>query len=174
LMGGELCADSEAGVGSVFHFSMELGVNLAPEVRHGDGSIPGESPQDTPENSLRILVVEDNLVNQRLAEIMLTKLGHSSVIAGDGRQALQQIQEGSFDLILMDCRMPVLDGYDTTREIRKNSGDVGKIPIIAMTANAMEGDSEQCFAAGMDDYLTKPINKRSLGAMLQKYSSKLQ
>ena len=120
---------------------------------------------------LRILLAEDNLVNQRLTVRILEKRGHTVVVAANGQEALKNIARDRFDLILMDIQMPVMDGLETTRMIRAHEEHaLGRTPIIAMTAHAMKGDREKCLAAGMDDYLSKPFNTNDLCAMLEKYS----
>jgi len=116
-----------------------------------------------------ILLVEDNPTNQKLAETLLRKQGHRVDIADHGAIALDMLTKETYDLVLMDCRMPVLDGYETTRRIRQGETLDPNIPIIAMTANAMEGDREDTLAAGMDDYLSKPINPEQLAAMVTRW-----
>ncbi|NCC50548.1 MAG: response regulator, partial [Spartobacteria bacterium] len=123
-----------------------------------------------------VLLVEDNLVNQRVAMTMLKKMGCMVEIADNGMKAVQAFKEGAYDVIFMDCQMPVMDGFEATRKIRrhekKKTGDgeggapAGHIPIIAMTANAMQGDREECLEAGMDDYISKPIGKDRLQEVL--------
>ncbi len=113
----------------------------------------------------RILVAEDNEVNQIVVREILTKAGHFCDVVPDGMQAVQAIRGGSYDLVLMDCQMPVMDGFEATRMIRRAESATGgqaRLPIIALTANAMKGDRERCFEAGMDAYATKPINPRDL------------
>jgi CheY-like chemotaxis protein len=120
----------------------------------------------------RLLLVEDNLVNQKLAARILEKMGCEVVVAGDGREALAKLasNQGAFSLVLMDCQMPVLSGYDTTREIRKSEeGSNRHVPIVAMTANAMAGDKERCLEVGMDDYVPKPIDRVFLGNVLARF-----
>ena len=115
-----------------------------------------------------ILVVEDNPTNQRLATLLLEKRGYRVTIAGNGAIALELLAREDFDLVLMDCQMPVLDGFEATRRLRQGGGVRNPaIPVIAMTANALQGDRELCLAAGMDDYLSKPINQARLHAMLE-------
>ena len=119
-----------------------------------------------------ILIVEDNPVNQELAELMLEDHGCTVEIANNGKNALSVLEENNdkpFDLILMDCQMPVMDGYATTKMIRKNMQEDDHLPIIALTANAMEGDRQRCLDAGMDDYLTKPFKRDQLSAALEKW-----
>jgi CheY-like chemotaxis protein len=111
----------------------------------------------------RILVVEDNLVNQKIAARLLQKAGYPCEVAETGVQALAALEGGRFDLVLMDCQMPEMDGFEATRRLRERERDTGAhLPVVAMTANAMEGDRERCLAAGMDDYLSKPIQIRDL------------
>ena len=113
--------------------------------------------------SLHILLAEDNLVNQKLASRLLEKHGHSVIIAANGHLALERLQNESFDLVLMDVQMPEMDGFEATETIRKKEESTGThLPIIAMTAHAMQGDKERCLAAGMDGYLSKPLNIRNL------------
>ena len=114
---------------------------------------------------LRILVAEDNVVNQRVTMFQLKKLGHKVEIAGDGLEVLEAIERTDYDVILMDCQMPEMDGYETTKRIRHNKRHQD-IRIIAMTANAMKGDREVCLAAGMDDYISKPTAPNDLSIAL--------
>jgi CheY-like chemotaxis protein len=115
---------------------------------------------------LRILLAEDNPVNQKLALRLLERMGYAADVAGDGLQAIAAIERSEYDVVLMDVQMPELDGLEATRRIRARwPGDAGP-RIVAMTANAMEGDREMCLAAGMDDYLSKPIRPEALGQAL--------
>ncbi len=111
--------------------------------------------------ALHILVAEDNKVNQRVIELQLLKAGHCVTMAANGREALAALENSEFDLVIMDCQMPVMDGYEATKAIRRHRR-LQNIPIIAMTANTMEGDREQCLAAGMNDYLSKPTREKEL------------
>jgi two-component system, sensor histidine kinase and response regulator len=117
----------------------------------------------------RVLLAEDNAVNQKVACRTLEKLGYRVDVAPDGLAAFKAWETGRYDLILMDCQMPVLDGYEATRKIRQLEPDGVRIPIVALTAHAMKGADEQCTAAGMDDYLTKPIDRKQLEATLEKW-----
>jgi CheY-like chemotaxis protein len=110
----------------------------------------------------RILLAEDNQVNEKVACRTLEKLGYEVGIARDGSEAVIAWETGSYDLILMDCQMPVIDGYDAAREIRRREPAGCHIPIVALTAHAMKDDDRKCHAAGMDDYLTKPIDRERL------------
>jgi CheY-like chemotaxis protein len=120
-----------------------------------------------------ILLAEDNLVNQRVASRLLGKLGYRVETVTDGHAAVAAWQNGQFDLILMDCQMPHMDGYEATREIRKREEGKTRIPIVALTANAMKGDEEKCLAAGMDDYLSKPVDRAKLDACLDRVLSSI-
>jgi PAS domain S-box-containing protein len=119
----------------------------------------------------RILLAEDNIVNQKVIVRLLEKLDYEVRVAADGQQALAEWQTGQFDLIFMDCQMPIMDGYEATRAIRRLENHKFHTPIVALTAHAMKGDDEKCRAAGMDDYLTKPIDRVALGACLDRILS---
>ena len=118
---------------------------------------------------LRVLVVEDNLTNQAVALGMLRKMGLEADASNNGEEALRALESSSYDLVLMDCQMPVLDGYETTRRLRDPGSKVRDrgVPVIAMTAHAMEGERENCLAAGMDDYLSKPVTIDSVTRILR-------
>jgi len=127
------------------------------------------------ENShhLRILLVEDNAVNQMLAVRLLEKRGHTVTAVGNGKEALAAFEKELFDIVLMDVQMPVMDGFEATAAIREKEKTSGNhLPIIAMTAHAMAGDRERCLEAGMDDYITKPIRPEELSELLASYSPK--
>jgi signal transduction histidine kinase/DNA-binding response OmpR family regulator len=144
------------------------------------GSIPlitRYSLQDAREPSevLNILVTEDNVVNQRLATRLLEKRGHRVTIANNGRQAVEALEAGAFDLVFMDVQMPEMDGLEATAAVRKKEAATGKHqPIIALTAHAMKRDQEKCLAAGMDGYLTKPIRPQELDVVLERYVALLR
>jgi two-component system sensor histidine kinase/response regulator len=143
--------------------------------REQDGAIPlitRFSLQDAREPSafLRVLLAEDNLVNQRLAVRLLEKRGHRVVVASNGREALEALEKDSFDLVFMDVQMPEMDGLEATAAIRERETRSGlHQPIIALTAHAMKGDREKCLAGGMDGYLTKPIRPQELDDILEDY-----
>ena len=134
--------------------------------QHGEsvGSTVHASPN--PRNGLKVLVVEDSIVNQKLAVAMLKKLGHEVAIANNGKEALEAIKQSVFDLVLMDIQMPELDGYETVRQLRKDETDE-RLPVIALTANAMRTDREACLQAGMDAYVSKPIRLKKLAEIIQ-------
>jgi PAS domain S-box-containing protein len=121
----------------------------------------------------RILLAEDNAVNQKVACRILEKLGYRVDVAGDGRAAVEAWASGRYDLILMDCQMPVMDGYAATRHIREQEAGGKRIPIVALTAHAMKGADAECSAAGMDDYLSKPIDREQLSNTLEKWLSRV-
>jgi CheY-like chemotaxis protein len=138
-------------------------------------SVPASSAQETaaPEHALRVLLAEDNPVNVKFALKLLERAGHEVVVAGNGKQAVDLWSSGPFDLVLMDVQMPEMDGLDATRAIRQmEKGRNGRIPIIAMTANAMAGDREMCMEAGMDGYVAKPVKKDALFAEVGRVMSK--
>jgi len=143
--------------------------------REQKGAIPlimRYSLQDArePSSSLRILLAEDNLVNQRLATRLLEKRGHSVAVAANGLEALQALEKESFDLVFMDLQMPEMDGFEATAAIRKKEQSTGAhLPVVALTAHAMKGDREKCLAGGMDAYLSKPIRPLELDEVLQGY-----
>ncbi|WP_273703857.1 response regulator, partial [Candidatus Accumulibacter vicinus] len=119
---------------------------------------------------LRVLLVEDNPVNRAVALAILEHCGCEVGIAVDGREAVEICGAGDFDLVLMDCQMPEMDGYEATRAIRAREHPGKRVPIVALTANAMSGDRERCLAAGMDDYLAKPIQIEALAEVLRRQS----
>jgi CheY-like chemotaxis protein len=131
-------------------------------------AIPSQSPEAAPRQfSARVLLVEDNPINQKVALNMLEKLGCQIDLASDGREALERIEGSSYDLVFMDVQMPVLDGLAATIALRERErGGQTHLPVIAMTAHAMTGDRERCLAAGMDDYVGKPVHLAMLERVL--------
>ncbi len=163
MMGGALQLESEPGSGSAFHFTAQFA-----EASAEAAGEPFKPPAEWPLPPLRILLVEDNLVNQKVAASLLSREGHSIQIASNGREAVEAFEKTIFDVILMDVQMPIMGGYEATAAIRTLENGVGRIPIVGVTANAMKGDREQCLAAGMDDYAAKPILKDELFAALRR------
>lgn len=163
-MGGKLRGESHEGLGSTFTLEMPLALaSPAP------ATLPGALAAHTPlAKGERILLVEDNPVNQSVIEAMLRSLGLEVSVAHDGIQAVEKVSQQHFAAILMDCRLPQVDGYEATRRIRLLPNG-GQLPIIALTANALQGDRERCMAAGMDDYLSKPLRRTDLQQVLQRW-----
>ncbi len=162
LMGGKIELESAAGVGSSFSVLLSLGIAKV-EAR---APKPSEQAGETFIEALRILLAEDNPVNQKLAVRLLEKQGHTVTLAADGRRAVEAFTSGSFDLILMDVHMPEMDGLEATKQIRKLEKAGPRIPIIALTALAMAGDRETCLAAGMDGFVSKPIRLNELRTVM--------
>jgi CheY-like chemotaxis protein len=121
------------------------------------------------EKRVHVLLAEDNLVNQKVAAKLLEKLGYSVDIAANGKEAVRAWENGHFDVILMDCQMPEMDGYEATRQIRHREPPTHRTPIIALTAHAMKGADDECRAAGMDGYVTKPIDSELLRSTIAHY-----
>ena len=167
LLGGTLWAESQPGAGSTFHF-----VFTAPVAVHA-GAPAREEPALQPGEGLRILLAEDNLVNQKLAARLLESQGHLVTVANNGHEVLDLFDRREFDLILMDVQMPEMDGYETTAAIRKREMLKGShIAIVALTAHAMAGDRERCLDAGMDGYASKPIRAEDLSREIQRLGIK--
>lgn len=162
-MGGQLRGESREGLGSTFTLEMPLALASTP------ATLP-VAPQDsaTGKGGGRVLLVEDNPVNQSVIEAMLRSLGFEVSLAMDGAQAVDLVGQQRFAAVLMDCRLPHVDGYEATRRIRQLPGSAG-LPIIALTASALQGDRERCLAAGMNDYLSKPFKRTDLQRILQRW-----
>ena len=170
-MNGDVEVSSEVGKGSLFTATLRLdsAPTEAPTAPEGLGTkAPGENP-DPGVQPMRVLLAEDNRVNQLVAKGMLERLGHEVVVAGDGSEALELLAAGAFDVVLMDCQMPKLDGLEATAELRNREAEDEHVLVIALTANAMRGDRERCLTAGMDDYLSKPLTRRALEVTLEKW-----
>ena len=164
LMDGRIGVHSTPGQGSVFSAMLRLSP-CADSGAERATPLPGASSQGS---RRRILVAEDNAVNQILIEAMLARIGHFSDIVADGVEVVRQVQAARYDLVLMDVQMPLMDGIAATRAIRALSGVAATIPIIAMTANAMPEDRAACLAAGMNDYVAKPIDLPTLADAIER------
>lgn len=187
MMGGEINVHSEAEKGSTFSFTcMVQSAESQPQSetieftgerssgmpgsveKHSEGMLPDDVHEGRLEH--KILLAEDNAINTKLAVIQLNKMGYDVKAVVNGLEAVEKFRSGDYSLILMDCQMPVMDGYQATKEIRNLEAFNGRhIPIIAMTANAMKGDMEKCLSFGMDDYISKPVNFYKLKETVEKW-----
>jgi diguanylate cyclase (GGDEF)-like protein len=168
LLGGQIGVHSVLGSGTTFTFSIRC--RPAPEQDGAPAALPAPAPASLPERQFRVLVAEDNRTNQMVAAGMLAMNGCVCEFAADGVEAVRAAQRERFDLILMDCSMPEMDGYEATAHIRLAELALGRrTPLVAMTANTQVGDAEKCLAAGMDDYLAKPITLVELRRKLEKW-----
>jgi CheY-like chemotaxis protein len=182
-MGGTIGVESELGLGSRFWFTANLQLADSAAAREAAGpSALASTTRDTAATKTatsagtvdaRVLLVEDNAVNQQVGVAMLRRLGCRVDLARNGIEAVSMSGEQAYDVILMDCQMPEMDGFEATARIRAREGRTGasRIPIVALTANVMRGDRERCLTAGMDDYLAKPFKKVELVAMISRWAA---
>jgi signal transduction histidine kinase/ActR/RegA family two-component response regulator len=173
LLGGELSVISQPGVGSVFTMTIDAGAvgeqNSYNKYEQAEEVQKEPHPKPMTVNTgetKKILLAEDNPVNQQLMNVLLKKMGYDVTLVDNGKLAIEALEKGSFDIVLMDIQMPEMNGLEATRAIRQKGY---KIPVVAITANALKGDREQCLEAGCDDYLPKPVDKYDLEDMIQKY-----
>ena len=170
LMGGSISVESRLGEGSSFCCTFPL------SIRSGESAPHIEEPsnirsQHAPSSNgrARILAVEDNAINQKVVVRLLEKLNCDVNLAANGREAIRMFTEHSYDLVIMDCQMPVMDGFEATTQIRARENPTSHIPIIALTASVMAENRERCMAVGMDDYLNKPVSVAQLKAMIERW-----
>ena len=169
LMGGRLELESEVGVGSTFHFEVPLAVGARSGLR-----LQRSTSEEPDLRGRRVLVAEDHPVNQRVLSLMLEKLGCEYRVAANGLEVLRMLREAPYDVILMDWQMPEMSGIEATEQIRAmQSEPFCSIPILAVTANAMQGDREECLRAGMNDFLSKPIDRQKLMQKLAHWTGPL-
>jgi signal transduction histidine kinase/ActR/RegA family two-component response regulator len=163
LMGGAIGVESRPNEGSRFWFTIAVRASVAAPPRP-----VAKAPAAPPATAgFRLLLVEDNPINQKVACLMLHKLGYQVDVARNGLEALDAVASAHYDLILMDCVMPEMDGFEATRRLRASAGHAAEVPIIAMTANAFADDRKACLAAGMNDFLSKPVRQSELAAKLE-------
>ncbi len=158
-MGGHVSVTSEVGRGSVFTVMLPL--------REAARPTPSERDETGPTRRLRVLVAEDNAINQKVATLLLERLGHAVTVVDDGRKAVEAALADTFDLVLMDCHMPVMDGFEATRALRE-AGD--RTPVVALTAASLPEERARCLASGMEDVVLKPVRRPELAQVLARYS----
>jgi signal transduction histidine kinase/CheY-like chemotaxis protein len=173
LMGGTIWAESMLGAGSTFHFTLPALIAAKPMAAAPDASTqPAQSPSNSTPQELRILLAEDNMVNQKVALRLLERCGYKSAIAANGREVLDALEQDDYDVILMDVQMPEMSGLEATRRIRQRYPAERQPYIIAMTANVTPGDEAECLAAGMNAYIGKPVHLEELAAALKRVHPK--
>ena len=172
LMDGKVGVESQVDRGTTVWFELGYSTGKPPAQEANQSSDYLVDPSGSKTDDTRLLVVDDDVLNRLIVTEMLKKLGYLADASVNGKEALNQLKKDTYSLVFMDCLMPEMDGYETTRRIRtlKNGETTYEhIPVIALTAKAMEGDKERCLEAGMDDYLTKPVSLKSLKKVLEKH-----
>ncbi|MEN8444030.1 MAG: response regulator [Cyanobacteria bacterium J06555_13] len=179
LMDGEIGVESVPEKGSTFWLVVTLDALVDPSSKRdvhlaeasAQGQLPAaESQSGSAQNTKRILIAEDNADNRDIVVMLLEDMGHTNIATvSNGEEALAKIAAEPFDLILMDCQMPLLDGYEATRRLRQQSSERSTVPIIALIANAMQGDRTKCLNAGMNDYLSKPFTAEELANAIEQW-----
>jgi CheY-like chemotaxis protein len=181
LLGGEIGVESQENVGSTFWFYLDFDVSLRkhliePDIEEKDKDAEKENPNPETKRELKILLAEDHPINQKVAQMHLKKLGHTVETADNGKIALEMYTKNAYDLIFMDIQMPEMDGIESTRRIREFESEIGEknpITIIALTANAMKGDKEECINAGMNEYMSKPFKPAELKRVLSEIENSI-
>jgi CheY-like chemotaxis protein len=176
LMGGRMWVESEVGVGSIFHFTIKANAAPAPSpVVRSTIALPVKRTAKRETDAklgerfpMRVLLAEDNGVNQKVASLMLARLGYRPDVVGNGVEALQALEREQYDVVLMDVQMPEMDGLEATAQILMRFAPERRPYIIAMTANALTGDAERFLAAGMNDYISKPVRPENLAQSLRR------
>jgi signal transduction histidine kinase len=169
LMGGTIGFESVYGEGSTFWFEVPLATIEGRQQPSEVQTTTEEKPNTTRAVDFRVLVVDDNAVNLLVARQQLEYLGYSTDAVGSGAEALKAVGQQRYNVVLMDCQMPGLDGYETTRRLRQLEGGARRTVVIAVTAHAMKGEREKCLAASMDDYIAKPYRTEELGSLIERW-----
>lgn len=171
MMGGTVSVESTLGVGSTFAFSVRIEPARPSEARPARPLPVRRAAAESTPRRARILIAEDNVFTQVILKKTLERLGHAAEIAQNGLEVIDSLGVADFDAVIMDCQMPLLDGYSTTARLRELGYDQRTLPIIALTASAVPGEREKCLRAGMNDYLTKPFTLAEVGATLERWVS---